>query len=115
MICVLRALQRLKKALLSDARISAKECQYVVIIHIAFPCYDHALCSGGLIKRCRAQAFIQGVLEEEVGEPLGRRKSERRETDDPVGYRNGHGEERRLTTSIGTVKIRRPRVRGDVC
>jgi transposase-like protein len=62
--------------------------------------------------RERAQTFIQGVLEEEVEELLGRRKSERRETDHPVGYRNGHGDERRLTTSIGTVKVRRPRVRG---
>jgi transposase-like protein len=62
--------------------------------------------------RGRAQSFIQSVLEEEVEELLGRRKSERRETGDPVGYRNGHGEERRLTTSIGTVKVRRPRVRG---
>ena len=37
--------------------------------------------------RERAQSFIQGVLEEEVEELLGRRKSERRETGDPVGYR----------------------------
>jgi transposase-like protein len=48
------------------------------------------------------QAFIQSVLGEEVEELLGGRKSERRQTSDPVGYRNGHGEERRLTTtSIG--------------
>ena len=42
---------------------------------------------------------------------LGRHKSARREPDAPTGYRNGFGKERRLSTSIGTVRVRRPRVR----
>ena len=62
--------------------------------------------------RERAQALIQNILEEEVEELLGRCKGERRNGETPVGYRNGHGKERRLATSIGTVKVRRPRVRG---
>jgi putative transposase len=63
--------------------------------------------------RDRVQAFIQVVLEEEVTELLGRRKSERRAAvDGAPGYRNGYGKPRRLTTSMGTVTVRRPRVRG---
>ena len=42
--------------------------------------------------RERAQEFIQGILEEEVTELLGREKSERRRAVDAVaGYRNGYG------------------------
>jgi putative transposase len=52
------------------------------------------------------------VLEEEVEELLGRGKHVRRAAEEPLLYRNGHGEERRLATSIGTVTVRRPRVRG---
>mgnify|MGYP000200457174 CR=1 FL=1 len=62
--------------------------------------------------RVKVQQFIQGVLEEEVTEFLGRGKSERRGlVDGKSGYRNGHGKERNLTLSSGTVKLRRPRVR----
>src|SRR5512135_3729549 len=62
--------------------------------------------------REQAQAFIQGVLEDEVTEFLGRPKSERREpVDAPAGYRNGHGKPRRLTLRCGTVTVKRPRVR----
>jgi putative transposase len=62
--------------------------------------------------RGQAQAFIQGVLEDEVTEFLGRRKSERREpVDAPAGYRNGHGKPRRLTLRCGTITVKRPRVR----
>jgi transposase-like protein len=62
--------------------------------------------------REHAQALIQRVLEEEVTELLGREKSERIEgVDAPKGYRNGYGKPRTLTTSIGTVTVRRPRVR----
>jgi transposase-like protein len=64
------------------------------------------------LVRGHAQAFIQSVLEDEVDELLSRAKSERREEGSAAGYRNGYGEERRLSTSIGTVKVRRPRVRG---
>lgn len=63
--------------------------------------------------RSRVQAWLQDLLEEEVTELLGRRKSERAKTVDvSPGYRNGHGKARHLTLSSGTVTIRRPRVRG---
>jgi transposase-like protein len=61
--------------------------------------------------REQAQGMIQRILEEEVEESLGRVKSQRRTDDVPAGYRNGHGRERRLSTSIGTITVRRPRVR----
>ena len=63
--------------------------------------------------RGQVQELIQSLLEEEVTELLGRRKSARRQAmDAPTGYRNGYGKERRLTLSCGTIKVRRPRVRG---
>ena len=63
--------------------------------------------------RERAQEFIQQILEEEVTEVLGRRKSERKASVDPApGYRNGYGKPRRLSMSSGTVTVRRPRIRG---
>ena len=63
--------------------------------------------------RSKAQEFIQQILEEEVTELLGRRKSERRVTvEAPAGYRNGYGKPRRLAMSSGTITVRRPRVRG---
>jgi transposase-like protein len=63
--------------------------------------------------REQLQGFIQQLLEEEVTEFLGRRKSERRAAVDPQpGYRNGYGKPRRLTLGCGTITVRRPRVRG---
>lgn len=65
------------------------------------------------LVREQAQAFVQRILEEEVTEFLGRRKSERRaEVDGVAGYRNGYGKPRRLAMSSGTLTLRRPRVRG---
>ncbi|MDP6070350.1 MAG: transposase [SAR202 cluster bacterium] len=62
--------------------------------------------------RGKVQDFIQEVLEEEVTEFFGRRRSERRSAvDGKSGYRNGYGKPRRLTLSSGTIKVRRPRVR----
>jgi transposase-like protein len=59
------------------------------------------------------RAWLQDLLEAEVDELLGRRKSERRQAvDGPPGYRSGHGKPRRLTLCNGTVTVRRPRVRG---
>src|SRR5713101_8989063 len=59
------------------------------------------------------RGWLQGLLEAEVDELLGRSKSERRKAVDPVpGYRNGYGKPRKLTLSNGTVTLRRPRVRG---
>ncbi len=66
-----------------------------------------------MVLRSRVQAWLQDLLEEEVTELLGRRKSERAKSVDAAqGYRNGHGKPRHLTLSSGTVTIRRPRVRG---
>jgi len=63
--------------------------------------------------RGRVQAWLQDLLEEEVTELLGRRRSERsKPVDEHRGYRNGYGKPRHLTLSSGTVTIRRPRVRG---
>ena len=61
--------------------------------------------------RLSIQKLLQQVLEEEVENLLGRLRSERRDPDSPPGYRNGYGKDRRLSTSIGTVTVRRPRVR----
>lgn len=62
--------------------------------------------------RGKVQEFIQEILEQEVTEFLGREKSERQApVDGGTGYRNGYGKPRRLTTSCGTVTLRRPRVR----
>lgn len=63
--------------------------------------------------RLQIQGWVQKLLEEEVNELLGREKSVRRDTVDPVpGSRNGYGKPRRLALSSGTICIRRPRVRG---
>jgi transposase-like protein len=62
--------------------------------------------------RGKAQSLVQSVLEEEVTTFFGRVKSGRREKVDGVaGYRNGFGKPRGLSTSIGTMTVRRPRVR----
>ncbi len=59
------------------------------------------------------QVRFQGILEEEATAFLGRSWYERRpEVDSPGGYRNGYGKPRRLSTSCGTIEVRRPRVRG---
>lgn len=63
--------------------------------------------------RLEAQKWVQRLLDEEVTDVLGRLKSQRRSTvDGEVGYRNGYGKPRRLTLSNGTIRVRRPRVRG---
>jgi transposase-like protein len=62
--------------------------------------------------REQVQQFIQRLLEEEVTELLGRRKSARREPGAERAYRNGYGKPRRLALTSGTVTVRRPRVRG---
>lgn len=65
------------------------------------------------VVRMKVQEFIQDILEEEVTEFLGRRRSERirKEIDTHSGYRNGYGKPRRLALMNGTIKIRRPRLR----
>ncbi len=61
--------------------------------------------------RLAVQKLLQQVLVEEVETLLGRVRSERRDPDSPPGYRNGYGKDRHLSTSIGTLSVRRPRVR----
>ncbi|MGH7478853.1 MAG: IS256 family transposase [Candidatus Methylomirabilales bacterium] len=64
------------------------------------------------VVRMKVQEFIQDILEEEITEFLGRRKSERmKNIDTQSGYRNGYGKPRRLALMNGTIKIRRPRLR----
>jgi len=59
------------------------------------------------------QDLLQRVLEEEVAALLGRQRYARREgVDVAAGYRNGYGKPRRLSLSVGTITLRRPRVRG---
>ena len=59
------------------------------------------------------QHFLQRILEEEVEQLLGRKRSQRRSLVDPQpGYRNGYGKPRQLGLSNGTITLRRPRVRG---
>ncbi len=63
--------------------------------------------------RTKVQQFIQSLLEEEVTALLGRARCERRDPVDAApGYRNGFGKERRLAMQGGTIRLRRPRVRG---
>jgi len=59
------------------------------------------------------QDLLQRVLEEEVDVLLRRGRYERRQGIDAAeGYRNGFGTPRRLSLSLGTITIQRPRVRG---
>lgn len=62
--------------------------------------------------RSKIQEHLQDLLEQEVTEWLGRAKSERKLNSlKQPGYRNGYGKRRRFTMSVGTIEIRRPRVR----
>lgn len=62
--------------------------------------------------REKIREHLQDLLEQEVTEWLGREKSERRANPaEQAGYRNGYGKRRRFTLSLGTIEIRRPRVR----
>lgn len=62
--------------------------------------------------RGKIRAHLQDLLEQEVTEWLGREKSERKQSPlEQPGYRNGYGKKRRFTMSLGTMEIRRPRVR----
>jgi len=62
--------------------------------------------------RARIREHLQDLLEQEVTEWLGRGKSERKgNPKEQPGYRNGYGKKRRFTLSLGTIEIRRPRVR----
>ena len=59
--------------------------------------------------RERAQALIQGILEEEVTELLGRDKSERSGLwTRRLGIRTDTASRRLLAMSLGTITVRRP-------
>jgi putative transposase len=62
--------------------------------------------------RAKIREYLQDLLEQEVTEWLGRGKSERKgNPKEQPGYRNGYGKKRRFTLSLGTIEVRRPRVR----
>jgi transposase-like protein len=62
--------------------------------------------------RGKIRGHLQDLLEQEVSEWLGRKKSERKAHPlEQPGYRNGYGKARRFAMSVGTIEIRRPRVR----
>src|SRR3989338_857094 len=62
--------------------------------------------------REKIREHLQDLLEQEVTEWLGRGKGERKGNAlEQPWYRNGYGKVRRFTLSLGTVEIRRPRVR----
>jgi len=61
--------------------------------------------------RGEIQQFVQRLLEEEVDDLLGRKKSERRTEESAPGYRNGYAKPRKLSLSSGTITVERPRVR----
>lgn len=62
--------------------------------------------------RGEIQQFVQRLLEEEVEDLLGLKKSERRTDAGTAGYRNGHARPRKVSLSSGTITVERPRVRG---
>jgi transposase-like protein len=62
--------------------------------------------------REKIREHLQDLLEEEVSEWRGRHKSEGKANPmEQPGYRNGYGKTRRFTMSLGTIEVRRPRVR----
>jgi putative transposase len=61
--------------------------------------------------RANVQDFIQGLLEQEVNEFIGRLKSERHVGLGRRVYRNGHGNIRNFGMMGSTIEIRRPRIR----
>ncbi len=62
--------------------------------------------------RQEIQSWLQDLLEQEVTDFLGREKSERKVVgEEQPGYRNGYGRPRRVTLSLGTIEVRRPRLR----
>lgn len=63
--------------------------------------------------RHKVREYIQEILEDEVEEFLGRKKSERiNPIDGTPGYWNGHGKPKKFTVMNGTITVLRPRVRG---
>ena len=60
----------------------------------------------------KIRGHLQDLLEQEIGEWLGREKSERKVNPmEQPGHSNGYGRPRRFTMSLGTVQLQRQRVR----
>ena len=63
------------------------------------------------LARSAAQRMIQGALEIEVMEFLGRLPGEKSERAEGFrGYRNGYARTRKITTAVGALTVRQPRV-----
>src|SRR5688572_25290615 len=62
--------------------------------------------------RARMQELLQDMLMEEADELLARARYQRRAPDNPKVYRNGFGKPRRVSTTMGTLTVQRPRIRG---
>lgn len=78
--------------------------------------FENAETGGGeysleAVVRSAAQRMIQGALEAEVTEFLGRLPGEKSEAAEGFrGYRNGHHKERKISTAVGALAVRQPRV-----
>ncbi len=63
------------------------------------------------VVRSVAQRMIQGALEAEVTELLQRLPGQRSsDAEEFRGYRNGYNKARNVTTAVGAIAIRQPRV-----
>ncbi len=60
--------------------------------------------------RNAAQRMIQAALEMEVAEFLQRGKYEKISQDEFRGYRNGHHQKRTVSTAVGGLQVKVPRV-----
>jgi putative transposase len=63
------------------------------------------------VARLSVRLTFQSVVEEIVCEELGRDRYQRRTADSSQGYRNGWHQPRTLKTSLGPVKLQRPKLR----
>lgn len=78
--------------------------------------FENVVSEGGEVSlealvRTAAQRMIQGALEMEVTEFLQRLPGEKSEGAEGFrGYRNGYHAERRITTAVGALTVRQPRV-----
>ncbi|MEO9264136.1 MAG: IS256 family transposase [Candidatus Baltobacteraceae bacterium] len=84
---------------------------YPNVVHLANSRADRL---AELEQLCRTKIgeVLQVYLDAEANELVQRARYERIEDGAPVIYRNGHDPERPITTSAGTIAIRRPRLRG---
>jgi putative transposase len=63
------------------------------------------------VARLSVRLTFQSVVEEIVCEELGRDRYQRRTADSSQGYRNGWQQPRTLKTSLGPVRLQRPKLR----